>query len=689
MYHYRCDDAGGCTTEGGRRHGEKEEVEEGGVASFPTDIHHSWCPATVTYRSRASEVKTAVHWGQRKLLMSEMQLLSDRFASALRAVRPLQVVYVGSAPGSHLALLDDLFGRRHRWHLVDPGWFDRDTILREPADTVNQTTTTAESSRASRFIFDNSFMNNEKAYHLFGQRMEYAGCPALASVVSGRVADDNATRRRDGHTSVPDASNNASRATGGIDAARLTFSIPTMFEHPVDAWSRFPGLHVLSLAVVLGASPPPGTGNPQRPGPGDRHGGGAPTLLISDVRSGHVGMPNFEGHVIENMRAQQAWIDVLQPTFSMVKFRLPYHKHDPQTAGAPPSCVSDAPRVDECEYLDGAILAPIWALPTSTESRLVSRPPFARKSHDCKNYQNQMYFFNAVAREVLHFNHISLPSLRTATVTVPTATTGDAEGVVGGRPNVLSAAQLQSAFQVMVQAAAKLFRSRTSSVHEKDQGGARPVSTSARSSSNWWSQLSLSQATAAGGAHYDEAAEVHVLADYLRTLLQVAAQDPSLTTVADLKCGPEWCCATFWPFVIGPVAVAWANNPRSGASRSTASLLADAAGDRGFVASCVTLLSAYISLRLEDDFDSIIRKRDGTIRKLNVLGDGGADSTGVEGERKRSRTTEVSSTCTPSDVHKLLVEAGKERRRPLWIRRFDSQTSSGLDAPAGSVRMPQ
>ena len=80
------------------------------------------------YRRRKGALKTVVHWGQRKLLMSEIEFLL--LADEPNAV----VVYAGAAPGIHVKVLLQMFSGMH-FVLVDPGTFrvapsDRVTLVR-------------------------------------------------------------------------------------------------------------------------------------------------------------------------------------------------------------------------------------------------------------------------------------------------------------------------------------------------------------------------------------------------------------------------------------------------------------------------------------------------------------------------------------------------------------------------------
>lgn len=67
---------------------------------------------------------TNKHMGQRKLLLSEIQLLTEHYASGGRHPK---VVYVGAAPGTHLLLLSELFPNT-QFVLYDGARFDPDLI---------------------------------------------------------------------------------------------------------------------------------------------------------------------------------------------------------------------------------------------------------------------------------------------------------------------------------------------------------------------------------------------------------------------------------------------------------------------------------------------------------------------------------------------------------------------------------
>jgi hypothetical protein len=76
------------------------------------------CPEK-DYKKRGETVKTTVHWGQRKLLMSEIEFLT---LIGKQGLHQAVVVYAGAAPGTHISYLADMFPSTH-FVLVDPAPF--------------------------------------------------------------------------------------------------------------------------------------------------------------------------------------------------------------------------------------------------------------------------------------------------------------------------------------------------------------------------------------------------------------------------------------------------------------------------------------------------------------------------------------------------------------------------------------
>ena len=345
-----------------------------GGAAVPT-VLDATLPAA-KYQSRGTVPKAACHWGQRKLLISEMQLLTYY----CEPNTPYWIVYVGAAPGSHLMFLDRIYRGLHHWELVDPGQFDHRYATLEPA-------------QRARFTLRSEFFDNAAAYRLAQMRLRRARCPALSACYGDVFAA---------------GLDPTAKVTAGDDAdAARTADIPIRYEPPLEPAQR-------GLALLLGVA-----------------GGRCKMLFVSDVRSGSdrvastdkpVGgqdkpsakvdekpkpkdMLQFEHHVFENMRAQQAWSDIVNATFAMLKFRLPFsfiQKYDHnlrRTVQTP----TDLPRLVPLRR--GELLLPVWTRPTSTECRHVIPENSPLVTYDSVAYEDQLFFFNAVLRESVHFPH--------------------------------------------------------------------------------------------------------------------------------------------------------------------------------------------------------------------------------------------------------------------------------------------
>jgi len=90
------------------------------VRDFRT-LSHDSAPRK-PYARRQGQPKTVVHWGQRKLLLAEMEFLTETLPDL---ETPYTVVYAGAAPGSHDLYLSQLFPNVE-FHLHDPTPFARE-----------------------------------------------------------------------------------------------------------------------------------------------------------------------------------------------------------------------------------------------------------------------------------------------------------------------------------------------------------------------------------------------------------------------------------------------------------------------------------------------------------------------------------------------------------------------------------
>lgn len=115
-------------------------------------------------------------------------------------------------------------------------------------------------------------------------------------------------------------------------------------------------------------------------------------FFVSDIRPFSYEKEGEEGEltVHENMMIQSNWIKKIQPLYSQVKFKLPYSKN------------LSNPDADHTlyQYLDGRIYFQQWVGEYSTESRLVSSPPYQDTEYDYKIYEEMMFHHNTYARNV-------------------------------------------------------------------------------------------------------------------------------------------------------------------------------------------------------------------------------------------------------------------------------------------------
>ena len=77
------------------------------------------------YHRRTKEVKSVIHWGQRKLLLSEIEFLNIfKVKWISNETKLVYIIYAGSAPGTHILYLAKLFKFVH-FELYDPRKFSK------------------------------------------------------------------------------------------------------------------------------------------------------------------------------------------------------------------------------------------------------------------------------------------------------------------------------------------------------------------------------------------------------------------------------------------------------------------------------------------------------------------------------------------------------------------------------------
>ena len=111
--------------------------------------------------------------------------------------------------------------------------------------------------------------------------------------------------------------------------------------------------------------------------------------FISDIRTADYAksknLEDNEKQIMEDMKLQKTWVEIIKSCKSQLKFRLPY-------------TLPNLPI--EIEYFDGIIHYQPWSLQSSTETRLVlTSSTFTYKKYSCEKYQSQLFYHNIVVRE--------------------------------------------------------------------------------------------------------------------------------------------------------------------------------------------------------------------------------------------------------------------------------------------------
>nr|QBK88826.1 MAG: poly a polymerase regulatory subunit [Mimivirus LCMiAC01] len=97
-------------------------------------------------------------------------------------------------------------------------------------------------------------------------------------------------------------------------------------------------------------------------------------IYISDIRTS-----TKEEDVKENHKMQKKWYEIMNPDYTLLKFRLPWDQ-------------------DTFDYLDGEIYLQSFPPRTSTETRLVVKKSAKIKTYDSKEYENKLFYYNLYDR---------------------------------------------------------------------------------------------------------------------------------------------------------------------------------------------------------------------------------------------------------------------------------------------------
>jgi hypothetical protein len=274
---------------------------------------------TKEYARRVDMEKTIIHWGQRKLLLSEIEFLT---LIGKRGLENATVVYAGAAPGTHIDYLARLFP-------------DVKFVLVDPAPFSIKHTTQDEYITALRHALQQQSNTHEKVPNIH----------PIALQIKNPILDPKARE----FLALKDLKIVLLRDLFTDDYASLFSEI-------------FQTIY-----------------------------------FVSDIRTADPDKDDkilVESKIQSDMRAQERWHYVLQSKRSMLKFRLPWDLK-----------LDDYWAPKHTSYLDGDIYLPVWGPPTTTECRLITRGD-GRRIYDNKKIENQMFYFNTVARHSLYPHNV-------------------------------------------------------------------------------------------------------------------------------------------------------------------------------------------------------------------------------------------------------------------------------------------
>jgi len=102
-------------------------------------------------RSDHGQVMSILHWGQRKLFLSELEFLTI-YETSLKKAGGSLVVYIGAAAGIHIVYLCKLFPDI-KWHLYDPSPFDKKLYSEKNVKIYNQLFTKDDMNKYKKYTY--------------------------------------------------------------------------------------------------------------------------------------------------------------------------------------------------------------------------------------------------------------------------------------------------------------------------------------------------------------------------------------------------------------------------------------------------------------------------------------------------------------------------------------------------------
>jgi hypothetical protein len=330
-------------------------LDVGNVPSLPYDRAYN-----------ETAISAQFHWGQRKLLLSEIQLLNKVYKSNKKSL----FMYAGAAPGTHLHILLEMFPNVD-FLLIDPREMDNSLKYIDKQNTGQV-----------RIIKD--FFDDDMAQRLgreFAEDKQSKKYDNLIFVSDIRgIAEDKFDLDKSFFKSTRDSQRLRSDI---ITGARQMYDITdddiyrTINEASVNKYLE---TRIKADKKIYGK----GFDN-------------IPKLHIRHKLEIIITLDKWNNVIIENMREQQRWIELMKADYSLLKFRFPFHVDD------------------KFKYLGGEVYMPVYGPKHTTEARLfVERQkskdtPYKYVDWDMKQYEEEMYYFNTVTRKQYYsheYDHI-------------------------------------------------------------------------------------------------------------------------------------------------------------------------------------------------------------------------------------------------------------------------------------------
>lgn len=339
----------------------------------------------LTYIPNRKNIKAQLHWGQRKLLLSEIQFIT------MYASKAKYVIYAGAAPGMHTLFLSELFPN-HKFILIDPVEFkvyhyyrgggnqkdDSPPIPKEIPPCVDTNDTDHHiipKNRTDRFgnyskREKDTMMEAEKRYGHLVRQFSHHG--------------DNIQQRTDSQL------RKISEDIVGDSTAKI-FILEEFYTNE----------HSKAFHKYLDG----------------------PSIFISDIRTTLFTDRPTDMDILINNAQQYVWVRELLPVAYCLKFRYPFYESSIDEIYESVVAKSFAEIFDKCPeiafledyknkrliFLDGNFYLQAFPPKSSTETRLIGEikdgHPLLIEHQPLSYYEDRLCFHNVVARSFILYKN--------------------------------------------------------------------------------------------------------------------------------------------------------------------------------------------------------------------------------------------------------------------------------------------